>query len=287
VSRDRSSPVGSVCLASAIRWRSRYNLPDVSFRHLPALAIVIADLWSGPIGMRSKASLPLSPALCTSLRGFSTFLRASLVFSVGLALGCPQSLANEEPVTPATSGPTELRKPAPNAGARPYRERFQSLIRERYPQLLTETVHGMPVVTVLFDLYGDIVRSDLTISSQPPGELAASEANFYRLGLPQGELLYVGAASVQTPTNTVLIVFGGKSSRDLDRALVQRFFPQVLAEGAPLKEGIWILFDQEGRVLRSGQEPFEPDRLREVLEQRYPGIQTSDMTTTPVVGRDG
>jgi hypothetical protein len=76
-------------------------------------------------------------------------------------------------------------------------------------------------------------------------------------------------------------------ARDLDRALVQRFFPQVLAQRAPLKEGVWILFDHEGRVLRTGQEPLEPEHLREVLEQRYPGIQTSDMTATPVVGPNG
>lgn len=195
--------------------------------------------------------------------------------------------ASEGLGAPATSARTELLKPAPTAGVRPYRERFQSLIKDRYPQLLTASVQGMPVVTVLFDLYGDIVRSELEISSRPASELAVSESNFSCFEVTHGELLYVGASTVQTPANTVLVVYGGEGSRELDRALVQRFFPQLLTQGAPLNEGIWILFDQEGRVLKRGEEHFEPDRLREILEKRYPGIKTSDMTTTPVVGADG
>jgi len=202
------------------------------------------------------------------------------------ALGCPLSLAGGDPGT-SSAAAVELRKPAPNAGARTYREQLEALIRIRYPQLLTEPVKGTPIVTVLLSLYGDVVRSDLEISSRPPGELAASEASFHRFGLPQLEMRYVGATSIETPANTVFVVFGGMGSRELDRTLVQHFFPQVFSEAPPSSEGLWILFDHEGRVLLSGQEPFEPDRLQEVLEQRYAGIRISDSAVSPVLGQDG
>ena len=181
----------------------------------------------------------------------------------------------------------ELRKPAPNPEARPYREQLQTLIRERYPQLLTDTASGTPVLTVLFNLYGDIVRSELEVSSRPPGELAASEQSFSHFGALVGDLQYVAAASIETPANTVFVVFGGLGSRQLDRSLVQRYFPQLLSKGAPPNEGIWILFDHDGRVLQTGQEHFAPATLRNVLESRYPGIRTADMTATAVVGADG
>jgi hypothetical protein len=210
---------------------------------------------------------------------------ASVILSLTvLSLHC---LAHEEPGTRTANVAAELRKPPPNPGARPYRELFLALIRQRYPNLLTDTMEGIPVVTVLFNVYGDVVRSDLTISSQPPAELAASEASFSRFGLAQRDLQYVGASVVQTPANTVLIEFGGTGSREIDRSLVQQYFPQLASGGLPPKEGIWILFDHNGQVVRTGQEHFEPEHLRDLLERRYPGISTSDMTLTPVTGPDG
>jgi hypothetical protein len=203
-----------------------------------------------------------------------------------LAVGPSLCPASGETGT-SRNGLTELRKPAPNGGARTYRERLQALIRMRYPQLLTEPAKGIPIITVLLNLYGEVVRSDLEISTSPPSQLAASEASFQRFGLAQLEMRYVGATSIETPANTVFVVFGGMGSRELDRTLVQRLFPQVFAQGLPVNAGIWILFDHDGRVLLTGQEPFEPDRLRGTLEQRYPGIETSDITVTAVVDQEG
>ena len=201
-------------------------------------------------------------------------------------MACSLSIATTE-VGTAPSASTELRKPAPNPDACPYREQLQALIRDRYPQLAIETTPGIPVLTVLFDLYGEIVRSELEVSTRPPAELAASEESFAHFGMAVGDLQYVAAASFQTPANTVFVIFGGLGSGQLDRSLVRRFFPQVLSGGAPLKQGIWILFDHEGRVLRTGQEQVAPGSLRSVLESRYPGIRTADLTATPVVGQDG
>jgi len=200
-------------------------------------------------------------------------------------MACFLSLAATE-VDTAPSASTELRKPAPNPGARPYREQLQALIRDRYPQLGIETTPGIPVLTVLFDLYGEIVRSELEFSTRPPAELAASEESFAHFGTAVGDLQYVADPSFQTAANTMFVIFGGLGSRQLDRSLVQRFFPQIVSGGASLNQGIWILFDHQGRVLRTGQEQFAPGSLSSVLESRYPGIRTADLTATPVVGQD-
>jgi hypothetical protein len=42
-----------------------------------------------------------------------------------------------------------------------------------------------------------------------------------------------------------------------------------------------------GDVLRTGQERVGIEELRGMLESRFPGIQTSDMTVTPVIGPQG
>jgi hypothetical protein len=56
-------------------------------------------------------------------------------------------------------------------------------------------------------------------------------------------------------------------------------------QAAAPNEAIWILFDHESRVLRTGEEPIEPPCVRKALEERYPGIQISDVTVKPVLER--
>ena len=111
-------------------------------------------------------------------------------------MACSLSLAVTE-VGTAPSASTELRKPAPNPGARLYREQLQALIRDRYPRLAIETTPGIPVLTVLFDLYGEIVRSELEVSTRPPAELAASEESFAHFGPLQLTCVWLAADSPQ------------------------------------------------------------------------------------------
>jgi hypothetical protein len=213
--------------------------------------------------------------------------RQTLSASLWVFIGGLPCIAHEALPDPAPSAMRDLRKPAPDPHAGPYRKRFQALIKARYPELFTEPAQGIPIVTVLIDSQGGILRADYEVSSKLPSELAASESNFSRYGALAGDLQYIGAASIHLPANTVLVVFAGVGSRNVDRALVQRFFPQVLEKGAELSQGIWILLDHQGRVLQTGQEHFKSRRLGQILEERYPGIRTSDMTVTPVVGPDG
>jgi len=180
----------------------------------------------------------------------------------------------------------ELRKPSPDAAAEPDRERLETLVKERYPQLGERHASGTPVVTILFEADGRVARTDLEVRSVPPEGLTATEEQFNRFGHLDGQLHYISMARIELPANTVLVVFAGLDSRDLDRALVERYFPQTLTQGVP-DEGVWILFDHKGRVLRTGEERLQPADLRSLLESRYPGIRTSDMTVTPVVDRYG
>ena len=189
--------------------------------------------------------------------------------------------------SPGADASTDLRKPAPDAQARPYQARLEGVIRERYPELFTRTVDGIPIVTALFDSQGNLLRTDLEVSSASASELGVSAASFRRFGVIASDLQYVAEASVQLPANTVVVAFAGIGSRELDRALVRRLFPQVFAQGTSGSEELWILFDHEGRVLRTGEEHFQAEHLRTLLEKRYPGIRTIDMTVTPVSNSRG
>jgi hypothetical protein len=211
--------------------------------------------------------------------------RRTLSASFWLFIGGLACTAQDAPPGVASSSAVDVRKPAPDPATRTDQQRFKALIKVRYPDLITKTAQGVPIVTVLFDPQGEIVRTDLEISSTPPSELSASESSFNRFGAQADDLGYIGAASIDFPANTVLVVFAG--TRNANQALVQRFFPEVFEKGRSLSGGIWILLDHDGQVLRTGQESIKFGHLRQILEKRYPGIQTSDMTATPVVGRDG
>ena len=182
---------------------------------------------------------------------------------------------------------TELRKPAPDSQAQPYREGLEALIKARYPELLTQKIAGTAVVTILFDGEGTPERSDLKVVTTPPGALTASEEDFARFGLTASELKYIGVARVTLPLNAALVVFAAHDSRQLDYALVQRFFPEALMSPSAVTGTLWILFDHEGRVLKTGQEPTPSADLLRVLHRRYPAIQVSETAVTTVIGSDG
>jgi hypothetical protein len=107
---------------------------------------------------------------------------------------------------------------------------------------------------------------------------------------------YVGVQGIELGAKTILVVYTEPGtqhipftsqvfpdSRLIDRALTAHFFPNAFERGVSADEGIWVLFDREGTVLRTGQESFDPRNLTHMLEARYPGIKVSDVTITPVV----
>ena len=181
---------------------------------------------------------------------------------------------------------TDLRKPEPSSLA-PSSAQFEALIRERYSDILTHTFVGTPVVSALVEPTGRITRSNLEIFTGPPSRFVASESQIARLAPAGRHVTNTGREIVKISNTTVIELFAIMDSHELDRALVERFFPKVIKEGVPSAEGIWMLFDHEGRVLRTGEEHIELSKLRGMLELRYPGIQTASAASFPVVGRDG
>jgi hypothetical protein len=181
-------------------------------------------------------------------------------------------------------GGADLQMPPPDPQAQPYRDRLVALIEGQYPQLLTQKIAGTAMVTVLFDSDGTLLASNLEVVPAAVTTLTASEMQFARFGLAADDLKYIGTFRIPLPPNTIVVVFGARDSRKLDLALVEHFFPKVLAQGVPPGFGIWILFDHDGKVLRTGEERFESQDLRKVLETRFPNIRTSDITIAHVDG---
>ena len=146
---------------------------------------------------------------------------------------------------------------------------------------------------VLFNDDGTVARTDKDYFRGPMREFDASKALSSHFGMTPD---HVGAQALDFGTQTVLVVYTDKGaqhipftsnlfgdSRVIDRALAERFFPAAFEHGVSTGEGIWVLFDRSGVVLRTGQESFEPTELIPILELRYPGIKSNQMTVTPVV----
>jgi len=131
----------------------------------------------------------------------------------------------------------ELRKLPPAPEVQPYRQRLEAVIERRYPELLTEEIAGTAMVTVLLEADGTLADTALEVLPDDSKDLTASESQFARFGLSAGDLRYLGELQIQTPLNTMLVVFGGRDSHTLDRALVERYFPDVFSRGCRGADG--------------------------------------------------
>jgi beta-lactamase regulating signal transducer with metallopeptidase domain len=219
-----------------------------------------------------------------ALTGLCLAIATSLVF-VATGLGAPA----------AVDSSVMLRKPPPGySGAPP--EKFVALIKDRYPTLANHSDAGTPVLMVLFNHDGTVARTDKDVFQGSPRDFNASKALSEHFGMTPETIGYVGAQTLDFGVQTVLVVYSEKSaqhipftsklfpdSRLIDRALAERFFPSAIEHGVSTGEGIWVLLDRDGTVLRTGQESFEPAKLIPILESRYPGIKATEMTVTPVV----
>lgn len=220
------------------------------------------------------------------LAGFFLAIATSLVF------------AATDLSAPASDSAMELRKSPPSHDAAAP-QKFAALLRDKYPTLVTEKAAGTPVVTILFNHDGTVARTDMEIFPGSPEEFKPAKAQFGRVGMAPEVVGYIGEQGIDTGTNRILVVYTEKGaqhipftsnlfadSRMIDRAIAERFFPRAFKQGVSPGEGIWVLFDHDGAVLRTGQESFDPSQLNHILESRYPGIKASDMTVTPVVDAD-
>lgn len=187
----------------------------------------------------------------------------------------------------ARAADIDLRKLPPDPGSQAYSHRINELIRDRYPFLLTGKPSGTPVVTVVFNPDGSVADSALDLLSGKDRELSASEGQFARFGLSSGDLQYIGVNRVSLRATSAIVVFGTMRPKSLDRELIDHLFPKLLDSKPLANDQIWILFDHEGKVVKQGEETMDLSRLSEMLEARYPGIHTAEVTLTSVVRRDG
>jgi hypothetical protein len=107
----------------------------------------------------------------------------------------------------------DVEESAPDASvASPDEQQLEMIVRDRYPQLVTQRFAGVAVVTALFNHDGTLAATDLEISAKDPRELTVSELSFTRFGLKARDISYMGLTRLELPFNTVLIMYGGKQS---------------------------------------------------------------------------
>ena len=198
---------------------------------------------------------------------------------------------------PSTDSLAEIRKPI-NSPLPQYIRDFEAMLKQHYPQLLTDKAPGMPVLVVLYDHAGKMERWDRAETyTGKPEEFQAPDSIFERFGVKQEELGLIAVQGMESKANTLLVVFSYRKGPNtsyppaglfsdtsaIDRAIVARFFPDAMQKGVAAGEGLWVLFDAEGNILRTGREPFAPNTLEQMLESRYRGIEISAVTVTPVM----
>ena len=224
------------------------------------------------------------------LLGLLGLLAATFVFAA-TSLNAPQ-----------TDSLAAVRKPFNNQSPPQYVLDFEGLLKKQYPRLLTDKASGVPVVVVLFDRAGYLERSAAAETfNGNPQDFRAPDSLFDRFGISRDALGWIAVQGIETKANTVLVVFSYRkdprsnypparlfpNTSVVDRAIVARFFPDAIEHGVAAGEGMWVLFDHDGNVLRTGREPFEPQDLGNMLESRYRGIKISTITVTPVTRPSG
>jgi hypothetical protein len=177
-----------------------------------------------------------------------------------------------------------------------------ALVKQRYPDLLTRKTAGTAVVSVLFRPDGSVEQTSHTTFEGSPLEFKPTKDYYAKqLNIPSSDVSYVGLQGIVSPAigQTILVAFtergksgmpstsviGKPDTREIDRLLTERYFPDVLAGSVDAGMRLWILFDSEGRVLRNGREPRGDEPIGHVLQARFPGIETEYVTNTFITDR--
>jgi beta-lactamase regulating signal transducer with metallopeptidase domain len=217
----------------------------------------------------------------------------------GSALLLCASAAALDPPSPVTA--TELQKSVPGSDNR-LASNLAALVEERYPDLLSRKAAGTPVVSVLFKPDGSVERTSYTMFEGSPVNFKPTKDHYAKqLNIPSSDVSYVGLQGIVFPTTgqTILVAFtergrsgapstsviGTPNTREIDRSLTERYFPDVLAGTVDAGMRLWILFDSEGHVLRNGREPRGDEPIGHVLQARFPGIETEYVTSTFITDR--
>jgi len=218
------------------------------------------------------------------------------VASLALAATCVFAATTVKSPPVAPDAPL---KPTPSGGdAMKLGMRFEKMLTDRYPGLLEQDRAGSAIVVVLLNEDWSVARSAVVNSDEKMENVQLTEGVFGVIGLAQGDVPYVGAMGMQSPTDPLhrlLIAYTERTTpgkrfvssitpdtRAVDRELFQRYFPVAARDGVPAGQSPWILLDRTGHVLRRGVEAVNPRSWNQALEARFPGIRTEGITVTAV-----
>jgi beta-lactamase regulating signal transducer with metallopeptidase domain len=209
------------------------------------------------------------------------------------------SAAALDPPSPGTAAELQKTPPRSDQGLA---GNLAALVQGRYPSLLSKQTVGTPVVSVLFRPDGSIERTSYATFEGSPLQFKPTKDYYAQhLNIPSGDVSYVGLQGLVSPATgqTILVAFtergksgapspnvvGADDTREIDRSLTERYFPDVLASSVDAGIRLWILFDSEGHVLRNGREPRGDEPIGHVLQARFPGIETEYVTNTFITDR--
>jgi hypothetical protein len=180
-------------------------------------------------------------------------------------------------------------------------QRFEVLLREKYPELLAGQFEGTPIVVTVINPDWSIAQSAMTSSNLPIDEVKVDEGVFGIVGLSRDAVPYVGNMAMRIvagSSKAVLVAYTEKSkagerffsqlfpdTRKQDRELFAQQFPDAKKPVAAGQQP-WLLIDRAGVVLRRGIEATAPEFHR-VLERRYEGIGTREVTMTALTNDAG
>lgn len=260
-------------------------------QHRPRTPLAGTALTETVSQLERRIQVMISEAPCHSFAPLVTLAITALLL-------CASAAALDPPSLPF--GP-ELQKSPPNSDQGLAHD-LATLVKERYPDLLSRKVAGTPVVSVLFKADGSIERTSYAAFDGSPHSFNPNKDYYaHHLNITSDDVSYVGLQGVVSPTTgqTILVAFtergesgvpspsliGTDDTRDIDRSLAERYFPDALGGSVDSSVRLWILFDSEGHVLRSGREPRSQEPIEHVLQTRFPGIETQFVTNTFIFDR--
>ncbi len=185
----------------------------------------------------------------------------------------------------------------------------EPVIRATLPELYDETPDGDVLVTAVFDANGTL-KSAKQAPYKNEDSLDGRDNQLKRLAAAGTPLERISTTAVIPGSGsapfkpTVLYAFEKSddpfvethplSSESLEeaavqRALVERYFPQVATESAQPHELLWVLLNEEGEVVRTGRSASNPEALSASIPNLAPGADVFVRRTKSVgelLGRD-
>jgi beta-lactamase regulating signal transducer with metallopeptidase domain len=232
--------------------------------------------------------------------------RYSAVFMGGLLALSVAFIASAAQIgAPVRLAAADLRKPPPTGKeSMLLGQRFEAVVKQRYPELLSQKIEGTPIVSILFNQNGSVERSTNETIASSPETFMPTEADYAkRFGIKVEEVAYVGVQGMEVPSTgtKILVAFTERKrvgqpfhsaiikaqvTQEIDRKIAERYFAADLKNGVSSQERLWVLLDSEGNVLKTGKAVPGEDPIDRVLKQQYPGIDTQYVTATPITGGD-